>query len=271
MAFSAGEFGEVHAYEANPLIHEYAKLSAWLNGLESHSLYFYNFAISDVSGKEILFDGGASTYVGKVLTNDDIEYYTYGAINLFTAIKSIFAYFGVISYQSYTMSVDDIMSNHANKTLNFLRADIEGSECRMLQGAVKSIPQFPDIIIFMEWEPTSIKKLSTEQDISFCVQFLKNEDFKLLQLDVNYADLDLKLTNETLKLIDIEHLLNKGDKGEYILLRDLNVVDSILSICSNCRDHDVLSFDNNTNIQDSFGFSSFNLSQEITFTETGDL
>ncbi len=242
MSLKAGQSGEVHAYDATSIVGGYAELNVLLNGLENRNIHFYNFAISDNSNSSILFDGSPNSYLGKVLSQDDLAYIKYSAISFFPAIKTVFSYLGwFIPYQVPTISVDEIVKQHGNKLVDFLRADIEGSECKMLLGAQQTIAASPNIIIFMEWEPQPIKRTSSFSEAKQCVDFLKNEKFNILKL--NYGDYDdntLRLSKDSLIPVQIDTLLNFTDqapKGEYVLMRHFD--SKIAELCGACTKEDL--------------------------------
>ena len=241
MSLKAGESGEVHAYDATSIVGDYARLNVLLNGLENRNIHFYNFAISDNSNSSILFDGCPNSYLGKVLSPDDLAYIKYSAIKFFAPMETVFSYLGwFIPYEVRTISVDEIMKQNGNKLVDFLRADIEGSECKMLLGAQQTIAASPNIIIFMEWEPKPIQRVSTFSEAKQCIDFLKSEKFNIVKLNGDYNDITLKLSKDSLIPVQIDSLLNFTDqapKGEYVLARHFNP--KIAELCSACTKDDL--------------------------------
>jgi hypothetical protein len=64
MAKKAGPAGEIWAYEANPIVTEFAKVNALLNPYSKDTMKVFNGAISDVNDEEIVFDFGAGSIIG---------------------------------------------------------------------------------------------------------------------------------------------------------------------------------------------------------------
>merc|ERR1712146_776144 len=100
-----------------------------------------------------MFDFGETSYVGRVLKTSDIEYYVYSAVD-YLGLNKFAGGFGYQSDKIITKTVDAITGG---KAVNFIRADIEGSECKMLRGAAKTIENSPDLILSMEWQADAIK------------------------------------------------------------------------------------------------------------------
>lgn len=52
------------------------------------------------------------------------------------------------------------------RPVDFLRFDIEGSECKAITGALKTIDKSPNVIIAFEWQSELLLRYSSPKELS---------------------------------------------------------------------------------------------------------
>lgn len=159
MSYKLGNKGKIYAFEPGRKVFECLDLSVKLNGL-SDVIVTENLAISDKqqdvifveTGEEGAGTLGSHVVVGNKSENDNIVQAT-----------TIDAYF-----------------ENINSSIDILRFDVEGSECKVLKGAEKIIASSPNIRIFVEWQRPLLEKYESEESMKKCLSNLEEKNFIFL-------------------------------------------------------------------------------------------
>jgi FkbM family methyltransferase len=160
MAGLVGPEGHVDAFEANPQVSRYLKQSVALNTLESKITVHEKaagdstgtahlvFGIQNIGGGHLVSDPSENTVKTSIVRLDDL--FTYG------------------------------------HTVDVLKIDAEGSEAKIIQGALRLIQANPKIIIMMEWFKSAlIEQGSSPEGL---LELLKKEQFKAWKIGKRQGD-----------------------------------------------------------------------------------
>lgn len=129
------KFCEVYAFEPSK-----AMKTRYLDNYNSSSLHIEEYALSDRTDQEIEFieeieQEGASYLAG--IEDKGAGYYAFAS-----KLKRAKAGNSTISYKINTITLDDWVQKYSIKKVDFIKADIEGSERFMLRGATSVLRNF---------------------------------------------------------------------------------------------------------------------------------
>ena len=102
------------------------------------------------------------------------------------------------SYTQKIMAVTlDSYFEGKESSIDIIRLDAEGSECKALRGAKKIIDSSPDIRLFVEWQSPLLSRYEEEEQQQKCLSDLMDEGFvflDILNFDKKCGDLNYRFT-----------------------------------------------------------------------------
>ena len=159
MASIIGKNGHIDAFEANPCVSKYLRMSIDLNHLES-VVTLHEEAAGDLNCETHL-TFGLSNIGGGYITNASCD----------NAVPT------------KMVRLDDVLRN---KKVDLLKIDAEGSEGKIIDGAKNIIKNNPDIIFMMEWVQSHLLRQGTSP--SNLVNFFKSLGFRVWKISKRSED-----------------------------------------------------------------------------------
>lgn len=150
MAELVGPRGKIYAFEANPHVSKYLKMSINMNSL-SDIITVYEKAAGEREGEAYLSFGTANIGGGHLIANPTDS-----------------------SVKTSIVPLDKIL---LNEQIDVLKIDAEGYEGKILAGAKKIIERNPSLILIMEWDQALLKAQHTEP--SDLIIWLQSNGFKV--------------------------------------------------------------------------------------------
>lgn len=171
MSQKLGLDGSIYAFEPGRNLFECFAISVALNGITNIKLE--NLAVFD-KVQEIGFSENTQVSLMGHVTKPDGKY-----------TKKIMA----TTLDSYFKGKEP--------TVDIIRLDAEGSECKVLRGAKKIIESSPDIRLFIEWQSALLDRHEEEAQQRKCLTELIDEGFillNILEFDRNCGNLNYRFT-----------------------------------------------------------------------------
>jgi FkbM family methyltransferase len=162
LARLVGETGKIFSFEASPHLASFVTETIAVNGFKN-IVNFYQKAVWDVNGEMIPFDTTNTAYIGgsHIYYSDDSEH-----------IEKK----GLIEVE--TVTLDDGLPS--DLVADFLKMDVEGAECHILNGARDLIDRSHDIKIIMEWN-VSLQN-AAGSDVTQCIDQLVEQGFSFFEI-----------------------------------------------------------------------------------------
>lgn len=192
MAKKATSAGSIIAYEASPYNFELLKSNILINGYSKHvhlfniGIYNHTTELEFITNKQS--DGGAHVYTGSE------EYEKYHELSyregLGDAKKS--NTHDIKKTIISTTTLDESLSKIGVHAVNFMKIDIEGSDCHALQGANNTIKNSDNIVIVMEWAAPFIQAHGSnlEECANLIYDTYQLQVYKLLEDDGSLQQID---------------------------------------------------------------------------------
>lgn len=177
MAKKVGENGKVYAFEANPYVSKYLKISLQMNNLEK-IVTLYEKAAGEQEGESHLVFGSLNIGGGHL-----IKEYSENAV------------------KTHIVRLDDTIDIQKN---DLLKIDAEGYEFKILMGAKKIIEaNISSIIMIIEWDQNLLKNQGT--NIEDFIDFLKHYKLNLWKVGNQKAGQPalMPITYEELKNLSV--------------------------------------------------------------------
>ncbi|MCT4635235.1 MAG: FkbM family methyltransferase [Rickettsiales bacterium] len=175
MSRKLGDNGHVYAFEPGRNLFECFSTSVALNGISNIKLE--NLAVLD-SEQEIEF-------------SEDTEVSLMGHVSTVS---------GSGTQKIKSINLDSYFEGKES-SIDVIRLDAEGSECRVLRGAQKIIDSSPDLRLFIEWQSALLDRYEKEEDQRECLSGLVNEGFVLIDIanfDKECGNLNYRFTIDDL-------------------------------------------------------------------------
>ncbi len=201
MSQKIGPNAMIYGFEPNKNLYQCFSTSVFLNGITN--IVSENLAVLDKVQKVGFFENAAISLMSNVVTNN----------NNYASDQEIMA----VTLDSYFEGKES--------SIDIIRLDAEGSECKALRGAQKIIDSSPDIRLFIEWQSALLNKYENITSLQECLssllgkgfvfldtaEFNKNCDYKNYKLSIN----DI-IDNEVLEVLAIrEEALKNFTKADY--------------------------------------------------------
>lgn len=206
-----GDQGKVYALEPGYKVYQCLNMSVNLN--EITNIVTENLAVLDEEQVITFFEDDGNSLVSTISKNDGNQ-----KVNATTLDK----YF-----------------SGRETSLDLLRIDAEGSECKIIKGAENIINSSPNLKMFVEWQPSLLGKYETEESLRKCITDLTDKDF--IFLDTNEFNINCDYRNYQIIPEEIFHVKTVY---EFIAVRE----DTLKSIKSNTQE--------NSNNECNFTYSS---------------
>jgi len=199
-----GVKGKVIAIEPSPINLHYLRRNLALN--KFNDVEVFNYAISNFDGQCFLLHDKSHSNLSKVVLNKDIEKSC--ELQLFSVpVKSL----------------DSFLKEHALKSVDFIRTDVEGHEVEIISGAYQTIRAFKPIL-FLEVHKgifgldKTVKLLKTLEQLDYTKSIYIPRELNMLLIG-NKKDIQTCLLDEFIKKIhlipDYFHLIlfHKAHQG----------------------------------------------------------